>query len=208
MEQLNVKEVKVERDMKKFASYVISPVQKSLGPSLRDKYGAAKQAIETLPLDEIERLVLLGEINIQFIHEGMQHTLPVVLGKDVELKLNFTEDTSRYVGEVNGAVMVVLDKQADAECHREGVAREIVSRVQMARKEAKLTIEDEVDLVVVADNQSAPICCDALEQCQAYIHDALRQELLRSPPLNRTLIVEIPKEVLSEPIKVMIFKSK
>ncbi|MBC7975643.1 MAG: hypothetical protein H7138_11735, partial [Myxococcales bacterium] len=63
--------------------------------------------------------------------------------------------------EVGDDMTVVLDTAIDAALRREGLARELVNRVQNLRKDAGLAVSDRIALVVATDGELADVVGDA-----------------------------------------------
>jgi len=64
---------------------------------------------------------------------------------DINIKIDYV-GKANYTANSDGDVMVLLDKKRDDAMLDEGVAREIVNRVQKLRKKAGLRFEDEVEV--------------------------------------------------------------
>jgi len=133
--ELNAKNVVFSNDVKKFGVYHAEPNSKQLGPRLKQKRGAVEAKIRALTHDEVANL----EQEKKVVIEGETITYD-----DVTITWDFTGDSTKYKAELNrpAGVMVVSSAALDDECKQEGFAREVMNRIQKARKEAKLKIED------------------------------------------------------------------
>ena len=135
-EELNVKAMEVSDD-DALASFKLRPNLPVLGPKYGKQVGAIRAALEAADAGAIAALVSAGE--------------PVVVG---EFTLNPDEvlvDVEEREGfavsiDSTGGLMVGLDTDLTPELEAEGMAREIVRRVQDLRKAAGLEIEDHVRL--------------------------------------------------------------
>jgi isoleucyl-tRNA synthetase len=135
MDEINVKEVVVLADESAFASVSVKPNFKTLGkrcgPKLKE-IGAALQgwgAAEVLRVEAGESITVAGE---------------ALALEDVIL-----QRTSRGEAAVatDGHVTVALDTHITDALRREGVARELVSLLQNARKDAALEVSDRIAVV-------------------------------------------------------------
>jgi isoleucyl-tRNA synthetase len=105
-----------------------------------------------------------GEIGIAI--DGSDHTLS---GEDITLALQPLEG---YEVEAEAGHAVALQLELDDDLRREGLAREIVHAVQIARKDAGLEITDRIALTLGGDE-------DLLAAAQAH-QDYLANEVLAS----------------------------
>ena len=142
-DELNVKEIERVSDDSDFVGYSLKPQLKTLGP----KYGALLGGIRAFFADcnatEIVKTVETGAIY-----------KTVINGKDVEFSkddlLISTENKSGYVAESENGITVILDSNLTDELIGEGIAREIVSKLQTMRKEAGFSVTDHIKVTYEA----------------------------------------------------------
>jgi isoleucyl-tRNA synthetase len=131
-DELNVKQVSVEADESSFASLAVKPNFKALGKRCGPKLKAIAAALAGWSFDEVARLEAGEAIEV----EGEA----LVIG-DVLLQRKALPGAAVAT---DGELTVVLDTAIDAELRREGIARELVSVLQNARKEAGLDVADRI----------------------------------------------------------------
>jgi isoleucyl-tRNA synthetase len=148
-DELNVKALGVEADESSFTSISVKPNFKTLGKRCGPKLKTIGAELGKWGFDEVARLESGGTIEVA--GEAL------ALG-DVILQ------RSALAGAVvatNGDLTVVLDTALDAALEREGIAREFVSVLQNARKQAGLEVADRI---VVRWSSEAPMVREALAE--------------------------------------------
>jgi isoleucyl-tRNA synthetase len=142
--ELNVKELDFVSDESELLTYTAKPNYRALGPRFGKRMPLVAAAVESL--DAARVAAVLGEggqvgINV----EGDEHAL----GPDeITLALQPLEG---YEVEAEAGHAVALQLELDEELRREGLAREIVHAVQIARKDAGLEITDRIELTLGGD---------------------------------------------------------
>jgi isoleucyl-tRNA synthetase len=133
-EELNVKAVEWVSDASDLVNISVKANFKVLGRRLGPKMKAVAGAIATLETDQIQAL-----------RDG--ETL-ILEGEDIALEhvLVVQEATGEGAVESSGDITVELDTRISESLKLEGLARELVSKVQAARKEAGLQVEDRIVL--------------------------------------------------------------
>jgi isoleucyl-tRNA synthetase len=142
--ELNVKELDFVSDESELVSYTAKPNYRSLGPRFGKRMPQVAAAIEALDAAHVAEVMANGgEVGINV--EGDEHTL----GPDeVTLALQPLEG---YEVEAEAGHAVALQLELDDELRQEGLAREVVHAVQIARKEAGLEITDRIELALAGD---------------------------------------------------------
>ena len=161
--ELNVKELDFVNDESELVSYSAKPNYRSLGPRFGKKMPQVAAAVEALDAAHVAAVLAEGgEIGINI--DGQDHTLAP---DDLTLALQPLEG---YEVEAEAGHAVALQLELDDELRREGLAREIVHAVQIARKDAGLEITDRIALTLTGDD-------DLLAAAQAH-QDYLAKEVL------------------------------
>jgi isoleucyl-tRNA synthetase len=144
--ELNVKELDFVSDEADLVSYSAKPNYRALGPRFGKRMPQVAAAVEALDASHVARVMADGgEIGINI--DGDEHTL---VPDDVTLALQPLEG---YEVEAEAGHAVALQLELDDELRREGLAREIVHAVQIARKEAGLEITDRIELSLGGDEE-------------------------------------------------------
>jgi isoleucyl-tRNA synthetase len=161
--ELNVKELDFVSDESELVSYSAKPNYRALGPRFGKKMPQVAAAVEALDAAHVAAVLAEGgEIGIAI--DGADHTLGP---DDVTLALQPLEG---YEVEAEAGHAVALQLELDDELRREGLAREIVHAVQIARKDAGLEITDRIALTLAGDE-------DLLAAAQVH-QDYLAKEVL------------------------------
>jgi isoleucyl-tRNA synthetase len=156
--ELNVKELDFVSDEGELVSYTVKPNYRALGPRFGKRMPQVAAAIEALDAAHVAKALADGtEFGIAL--DGTDHSLGP---DDVTLALQPLEG---YEVEADAGHAVALQLELDEELRREGLAREIVHAVQIARKEAGLEITDRIALALGGD----PDLLDAARAHESYL---------------------------------------
>ena len=144
--ELNVKELDFVSDEGELVSYTAKPNYRTLGPRFGKKMPQVAAAVEALDAAHVAAaLADGGEIGINV--DGADHTLGA---DEIALALQPLEG---YEVEAESGHAVALQLELDDELCQEGLAREIVHAVQIARKDAGLEITDRITLALGGDEE-------------------------------------------------------
>jgi isoleucyl-tRNA synthetase len=139
-EELNVKELGFLTSTEGIVTLTARPNFRALGQRFGKKTNDAAQAIRALPQDVLARH-LAGD-GAEFELDGESHALGP---DDVEI---VQEASTGLLVKAEGSHAIALDPELDDELLAEGVARELVNRIQRLRKDAGLDITDRIELGV------------------------------------------------------------
>lgn len=140
LEELNVRKLTVTSDKEKYGVTLrAEPDHKTLGARLKGEFKQIMQAIKELSDEQLQKFVATKEIVV----EG--HKLEE---QDLRLMFNFTGPTAKelskqYEAHNEGSMLILLDITRDEELYNEGIAREVINRVQKMRKKTNLIPSDE-----------------------------------------------------------------
>ncbi|MDX6595395.1 MAG: isoleucyl-tRNA synthetase [Solirubrobacterales bacterium] len=144
--ELNVKELDFVSDEGELVRYTAKPNYRALGPRFGKRMPLVAAAVAALDAAHVAAVMAAGgEVGINV--EGDEHTLGP---DDITLAL---QPLDGYEVEAEAGHAVALQLELDDELRREGLAREIVHAVQIARKEAGLEITDRIDLSLGGDEE-------------------------------------------------------
>lgn len=170
--EVNIKEITLIRDAGDSEVTIVKKVKpdfKAMGPRFGKRMKAIAAAVSALDADSIALLEKDGSIEVD--PQDGQGIAQVDLA-DVEV---LTEDIPGWLVSSAGGVTVALDITLDDSLRAEGLARELVNRVQNERKDAGLEVTDRIELVVSA----APEIESVLKENLAYIaQETLADEVL------------------------------
>jgi isoleucyl-tRNA synthetase len=142
--ELNVKEVTFMDRADTLVRLAARPNFRALGPRFGSRTQEAAAAIRSLPQDALATFRSGGVVSIDV--DGGSHELEP---EDLEVAQEALGD---LVVRGEGGFTVALDPTLDDELRAEGLARELVNRVQRLRKEAGLEVTDRIELVVDGDD--------------------------------------------------------
>jgi isoleucyl-tRNA synthetase len=147
-EELNVKVIEYSDTPDAYVSYTVKPNFPVLGPKYGQQLpaiGAALQNSDTAQL--VQYLREQGFIKLAV--NGAELTLA---GEDLEIR---TQDAEGYAVEMEHGCFVVLDVRLTDELIAEGLAREVISKVQNMRKTAAFELTDRIRFEYVSGEEVA-----------------------------------------------------
>jgi isoleucyl-tRNA synthetase len=143
MDELNVKQVRVLRAASEATAYELVPLPKQLGQKYKNNFPMIKDAILELDPDEYAASLIKGEA-IQILVEGK----PVeILPDEIELRM---QAKAGFVVASEGAYLAAIVTDISPELRDEGLSRELVRRVQDARKQSGFDISDRIRIFYTA----------------------------------------------------------
>lgn len=175
--ELNVKAIAVVEDGGAFVQYTLNPLPSMLGKKFGKEFPRVQKALREGDASDVRswaRTLLAGG-NVTLTLDGETYE---VTPAECEVKQSSSDGYG--VAEENG-YLVALDTTLTEALVMEGLAREVVRRVQSTRKDADFEIEDNINVVYSATDKLAK----AIEQFADYIKDeTLALSLERREPEN------------------------
>lgn len=150
-DEINVKSCSVVKDKAEFMTYELKPQLKTLGPKYGKSLGAIRNYLSTCTnASEIVEKVNTGaqycfEVNGETISLGLEDLLITPINKP------------GYALEVAGDMTVVIDTNLNDDLIKEGIARELTSKIQTMRKEAGFEVVDHIVIGYACDQEIADI---------------------------------------------------
>lgn len=146
MEELNVKKVIFENKLDEYMNYALKPNFKVAGPVLGKNIKAFGGALAKADAaDVVAKLEVDGKIVMEIGGENVEITDEMV---DVKIS---AKDGFAVAMENN--VFTILDTTVTPELAEEGLAREIVSKIQQLRKQNDYEMMDNIKIYVEADDE-------------------------------------------------------
>ena len=139
-EELNIQNLVLSSDEAKYnVQYSVSADWPTLGKKLKKDAQKVKYGLPSLTSNDVRRFVLEKHMTIDGIELSEE---------DLIVKRGLKEDRSSSNLETNtdNDVLTILDSTIYPELAKEGIAREIINRVQQLRKKAKLVPTDDVKM--------------------------------------------------------------
>jgi isoleucyl-tRNA synthetase len=162
LSETNVKELVYVGDDAGMIEKKIKPDFKVLGPKFGKLMKSIAAVVITFDSNQINALQRNGELAIEV--EGQTILLH---SDDVEI---FTEDIPGWLVASEGAHTVALDVTLSEELKEEGLARELVNKIQGIRKSSGLEVTDSIEIVIgfhpalskAIENNKSYICAETL----------------------------------------------
>ena len=146
-DELNVKNVAFLDSAEALVRLVARPNFRTLGPRFGKSTQKAPDAIRALSQEDLASYRDGGEVSVTV--DDVAYTL-----QEGELEVD-QEATGDLLVKSEGRTTVALDPALDEELRSEGVARELVNRIQRLRKDAGLEITDRIELRISGEGPVA-----------------------------------------------------
>ncbi len=147
--ELNIKEVLFSTDEANFVQLSLKPNLKTLGPRIGKELNTMRQYLEQLN-KEPERVVdLLARLEEQGHINVLGHDLT-----EADFLIDRGPKDERLIATERG-VTVLLDTKLTPELVQEGLARELINRIQRLRKDSGLQVSDRISLKIKAESTLA-----------------------------------------------------
>ena len=189
--EVNVKEIELLDDASGILVKKIKPNFKALGPRFGKDMKLIANEIQKFEQTKITTLEQKGEINLE------------INSKSITLQLSDVEISSQdiegwLVANANG-LTVALDVTISPELKKEGIARELINRIQNLRKDQKFEVIDAIEISFTTNE----IIEEAVKQNKDYIKtETLAKEIVFKKELNEGVAIEF------DDIKAEIFIKK
>jgi isoleucyl-tRNA synthetase len=189
--EVNVKEIELLDDASGVLVKQIKPNFKALGPRFGKDMGLISKEIQSFSQDQINEIDTKGELTLDISGKSI-----ILTSEDVEIA---SQDIPGWlVANANG-ITVALDITISETLKQEGIARELVNRIQNIRKDSGFEVTDKIKVQL----QRSGALEQAIRNNENYIKDeTLTQEL------NFVDVVQNGIEIEFDDIKTMILISK
>ncbi len=192
--EVNVKHVEFLDDTSGVLVKSVKPNFKRLGQVYGPRLKAVGARIQTLSSDELSQLEKQGELAVEV--DGETLTLHL---DEVEIR---TQDLPGWLVATDGPLTVALDVTLTEELRQEGLARELVNRLQNLRKDSGLEVQDRINVALSA---SAPAELQAaVENFGDYIREEVQaQRLAFVPEIADGAVLEFDDFKVSAKVEVV-----
>ncbi len=163
LEELNIKHLDILDDPTKLATPTVKANMPRLGPRLGKKVKSLAATLTTLPeidAEKVRQLAFGGAAEV----DGVQ-----LEAEDVHVEMQPSAEGELVA--TSGKLVVTLDTHITDELRREGLARDLVNRIQRMRKDLDLKVDDRIEVVI--DTGS-----DEIRQAVSQNHDLIAAETL------------------------------
>ncbi|WP_233783142.1 isoleucine--tRNA ligase [Flavivirga eckloniae] len=142
--EVNVKEVELLEEASDILVKQIKPNFKALGPRFGKEMKQIANTIKTLNAEDIKKIEQNGVLDVE------------INGKNITLELEDVEITSQdiegWLVANEGSLTVALDVTISDDLRREGIARELINRIQNLRKDSGFEVTDRIDVMLQKDD--------------------------------------------------------
>ncbi len=145
--EVNVKEVELLDDASDILVKQIKPNFKALGPRFGKDMKAIANAVINFTAEDINKIEQNGNLDVE------------VNGKNIILERTDVEITSQdiegWLVANEGSLTVALDVTISDDLRKEGIARELINRIQNLRKDSGFEVTDRIDVTLQKDEHIA-----------------------------------------------------
>ena len=140
-EEINVKSAEIVVDDSKFVTYELKPQSKTVGPKYGKSLGGIRTQLQNVSFTD-EATQIVADVNA-----GKAYTFDVN-GETIELTkddlLIAPTNKPGYALEADNGMSVVIDTNLNEDLIKEGIARELTSKIQTMRKDAGFEVVDHI----------------------------------------------------------------
>ena len=191
--EVNVKQVELLEDASDILVKQLKPNFKSLGPRFGKDMKLIANIIQGLQANDIKQIEEKGGLDIE------------INGKSIRLQFDDVEITSQdiegWLVANQGAMTVALDVTISEPLRAEGIARELVNRIQNLRKDSGFEVTDRIEVFLQADENIE----NAIKLNLEYIKiETLTDELHLVEQLDKG--IEVSFDAISSKLHIQKFK--
>ncbi|KAI8384886.1 isoleucyl-tRNA synthetase [Radiomyces spectabilis] len=188
-DELNVQEIVLTEEENKYGvKYKAEADWKVLGQKLKKDVMKVKKALPDLTSDQVKEFVSTKEMIVAGIK---------VTDEDLNVVRYIDSDAAQYETNSDRDVLILLDTKRYADLEQEGLAREVINRVQRLRKKANLLPTDDITMYYRFTKDDNNELENAIQSQEAVIVRVLKKTLsdVKLMPENANIIIEEPQEV-------------
>ncbi len=141
--EVNVKEIHLLDDASGILVKRIKPNFKTLGPKFGKEMKQIAKVVTAFSQDDIQKIEQDGELTIKLENKSIKLQL-----QDVEIS---SQDIEGWLVATSGKLTVALDVMLNDDLRNEGIARELVNRIQNIRKDSGFEVTDKIDIKILKD---------------------------------------------------------
>ena len=189
--EVNVKEIELLDDASGILVKRIKPNFKTLGPKYGKDMKQVAQLVSNFTQEDIQKIEQLGELSIQ-----IENKSSILQLQDVEIS---SQDIEGWLVANSGKITVALDVTITDNLRKEGIARELVNRIQNLRKESGFEVTDKISVKILNDG--------FVEQAVSSNLDYIKTETLTAE-LELKEKLEIGTEIAFDEVNTKLFIEK
>jgi isoleucyl-tRNA synthetase len=171
--EVNVKAIEFVDDAGGMLKKRVKPNFKALGPRFGKQMKAVADLITAMSDDDLRQLEATGNLHLA------DYDLTI---SDVEI---LTEDIPGWLVASEGGLTVALDVTVTDALRREGIARDLVNRIQNARKDLDFAVTDKISITLTPapTGEATELLTEAIDMHRHYICDEVQAVSLDVIPL-------------------------
>lgn len=202
LDELNIKKITLSTDKEKYGvSLRAEPDHKTLGARLKNDFKAVTQAIKSLTDSQLQEFAKKGSMTL------LGHELEL---NEVRLIINISSAAStsdKFEAHSDNDVLILLDVTPDDAMLDEGIAREIINRIQKLRKKAHLVPTDEVDVYFAIDDINSALQRIAISH-KSFIENTTKTPFISLKELDssKTIIIKDVQDLKGTKLTLVITK--
>lgn len=201
LEELNVRQLTLSTDKDKYGIRLrAEPDHMVLGKRLKGAFKAVTASIKELTSEQLEAFQKTGSIVVDGheLHE-----------EDLRLMYSFDQTSgtaAQYEAHSDAQVLVLLDVTPDQSMVDEGVAREVINRIQKLRKKGHLVPSDEITVYYRCQPEGEYLG-SVIKAHTDFILATTKAPLLSSPvPKHASIIIEEKTQLKGSDLELTIVK--
>ena len=141
--EVNVKEIQLLDDASGILVKRIKPNFKTLGPKFGKDMKKIAQTVSGFSQKDIQKIEQEGELSVEIENKSI-----ILQLQDVEIT---SQDIEGWLVATSGKLTVALDVTINEDLRQEGIARELVNRIQNIRKDSGFEVTDKIDIKMLKD---------------------------------------------------------
>ena len=142
--EVNIKDIELLEDASDILVKQIKPNFKTLGPRFGKDMKAVSAKIQQFTANDIKKIEQNGVLDVEINEKNITLEL-----SDVEIT---SQDIEGWLVANDGHLTVALDVTISEELRKEGIARELVNRIQNLRKDSGFEVTDRIDVKLQKDD--------------------------------------------------------
>uniref|UniRef100_A0A8C4JHF2 Isoleucine--tRNA ligase, cytoplasmic n=1 Tax=Dromaius novaehollandiae TaxID=8790 RepID=A0A8C4JHF2_DRONO len=201
LEELNVRQVTLSTDKDKYGIRLrAEPDHMVLGKRLKGAFKLVMAAIKELKSEQLEKFQETGTIVV----EG--HELH---GEDLRLMYTFDQvagGSAQFEAHADAQVLVLLDVTPDQSMVDEGVAREVINRIQKLRKKRNLVPTDEIT-VYYRSNPEGDYLDTVIKEHTDFIFATVKAALKPYPvPTSKEVLIQETTQLKGSELEITLVR--
>ncbi|MBA6314089.1 isoleucine--tRNA ligase [Cellulophaga baltica] len=142
--EVNVKEIELLDDASGILVKQIKPNFKVLGPKFGKDMKLVASEVAKFSQEDIQKIEQQGEISIEINNKSS-----ILQLQDVEIS---SQDIEGWLVATSGPLTVALDVTINEDLRKEGIARELVNRIQNLRKDSGFEVTDRINIKILKNS--------------------------------------------------------